>query len=364
MEEVIKQKRRFDLNFLHNFCIENNLSLANDYSNLLITRESIIDIYCVGENCENICSKKFINLVKNKNFGCINCCHKLKTLKTKKTCIQKYGVECPMLNNEIKDLIKKTMIEKFGCEHALQSEIIKNKFKNTCIEKFGVENPTLNQEIKHKVKNTCIEKFGVENPFQSEDVKKRIKIYNINKYGFECNAKSQELKDKYKQTCLKKYGTDSHTKNDKIKEKIKESCIKKYGVENVMQSEEIAEKSSLNAYSKKIYTFPSGRQDFIQGYENLALDELLQNEKIEENDIIVSRKLVPKIWYNDINGKKHRHFVDIFIPSLNKCIEVKSTWTAEKKKDIIFLKQQAAKNLGYGYEIWIYDKKFKKANII
>ena len=78
---------------------------------------------------------------------------------------------------------------------------------------------------------------------------------------------------------------------------------------------------------------------------------------IDENDIITGCKNVPVIWYNDENSKKHRHYVDIFIPSQNKCIEVKSNWTAKKKKDNIFLKQNAAKELGYKYEIWIYDSK-------
>jgi hypothetical protein len=49
--------------------------------------------------------------------------------------------------------------------------------------------------------------------------------------------------------------------------------------------------------------------------------------------------------------------VDIYIPSQNQCIEVKSTWTAEKKKDNIYLKQNAAKELGYQYEIWIFNAK-------
>ena len=80
--------------------------------------------------------------------------------------------------------------------------------------------------------------------------------------------------------------------------------------------------------------------------------------------IITGSKNVPEIWYNDENGKKHRHYVDIFIPSQNKCIEVKSTWTAEKKKDNIYLKQQAAKDLGYQYEIWIYNRNFEKVNTI
>jgi hypothetical protein len=33
---------------------------------------------------------------------------------------------------------------------------------------------------------------------------------------------------------------------------------------------------------------------------------------------------------------------------------IKSTWYKEKKKDSIYLQQQAAKDLGYKYEIWIY----------
>ena len=49
--------------------------------------------------------------------------------------------------------------------------------------------------------------------------------------------------------------------------------------------------------------------------------------------------------------------MDFFLPSKNKCIEVKSTWTTEKKKDCIFLKQDAAKKLGYNYEILVYDRK-------
>ena len=78
---------------------------------------------------------------------------------------------------------------------------------------------------------------------------------------------------------------------------------------------------------------------------------------IDENDIITGCKNVPVIWYNDENSKKHRHYVDIFIPSQNRCIEVKSTWTISKDNSVIFLKQNAAKELGYKYEIWVYDSK-------
>jgi hypothetical protein len=51
---------------------------------------------------------------------------------------------------------------------------------------------------------------------------------------------------------------------------------------------------------------------------------------------------------------------NIFIPSKNKCIEIKSTWTAKKNEHNIFLKQQAGKDLGYEYELRIYDSKGKR----
>lgn len=143
-----------------------------------------------------------------------------------------------------------------------------------------------------------------------------------------------------------------------INEKIKATCITKYGTEHFMQNSEIADKASKNAYKSYNYIFPSGRIDKIQGYEKFALDELLK--EYDENDIITMRSDVPEIWYVDEKGQKHRHYGDIFIKSKQLFIEVKSPWTAEKKKDNIFLKQNAGKELGYQYEIWIYDAKGNK----
>ena len=119
----------------------------------------------------------------------------------------------------------------------------------------------------------------------------------------------------------------------------------------------IVEKMTKNMYKSKDYILPSGNILQIQGYENYALDYLLQTETICQDDIITGCKNVPTIWYIDHDGKKRRHFVDIFIPNQNRCIEVKSTWTAHINKHTIFLKQLAAKELGYKYEIWVYNEK-------
>ena len=150
---------------------------------------------------------------------------------------------------------------------------------------------------------------------------------------------------------------------EEIKEKYRQTNLKKYGVEYPVQCQEIYEKQDKNSYYLKDYKMPSGIIIKIQGYEHYALNELLQKENIIENEIKTGSKNVPTIWYNDISGKKHRHFVDIYIPSKNKCIEIKSTWTFKKQKDIVFLKQMAAKELGFLYEIWVYDNKGNKVEI-
>lgn len=110
-----------------------------------------------------------------------------------------------------------------------------------------------------------------------------------------------------------------------------------------------------NAYNKKQYTLPSGKVIYIQGYENFMLDYLLSVQKIHEDDIVTKRNDVPEIWLNDKNGKRRRHYVDFYIKSQNRCVEVKSRFTNQEKNNV-FEKQKAAKDLGLRYEIWIFNK--------
>jgi hypothetical protein len=106
---------------------------------------------------------------------------------------------------------------------------------------------------------------------------------------------------------------------------------------------------------------PSGKKITIQGYENFLLDELL-NKNIKEEEIITCRTEVPEIWYYDKDNKEHRYYVDVYIKSLNKFYEVKSTWTYEKNKNKIELCKEALYFLGYEYEIIIYSSKGKIIN--
>lgn len=111
------------------------------------------------------------------------------------------------------------------------------------------------------------------------------------------------------------------------------------------------EKSEKSAKSWKDYIFPSGETRKIQGYENYALDELL--ETYHENDIITERRQVPKIKYS-INGKKMVYYPDIYIKSENLIIEVKSDYTYRLNKIKNIMKALATKKSGFVYEFWVY----------
>jgi len=298
---------------LQSICNEGGVKLLEDYSNKYITRDTRIIAKCIM--CENSFNKSLNKLHKQRNFGCEVCSKKMKF-----------------------DRLKNTMVKKYGVEYAAQNEMCMNKMKATILKRYGVEHANQSEEVKQKIKNTNLEKYGCEYGLQNEEVKEKRRMSNLEKYGYENPLQREE-----------------------IKEKCKITCLKKYGVEYVSQNQEIYEKQTKNSYYLKDYTFPSGKIIKVQGYENYALNELVK-ENIDESNIITGSKNVPEIWYTDNIGKKHRHFVDIYIPSQNKCIEVKSTWTFKKQKDIVLLKQQAAKKLNYLYEIWIYDNKGDKVD--
>jgi hypothetical protein len=183
-----------------------------------------------------------------------------------------------------------------------------------------------------KGKATCMKKYGVSNAGKSEEIKKKISDSFEEKYGMH-PLKTDQVKSKRVNTCLEKYGGHPN------------------------QNKEVQIKSEATSFAYKEYTMPSGRVVKYQGYEDLALDELVKLYK--EEDICSGRSAIPSIVYH-IDEKKHVYFPDFFIRSENKIIEVKSEWTIQLRRGNIEEKAQATVKAGYAYEIWVYnDKKVK-----
>lgn len=363
---------RYDKALLDKFCEENSAILETSHDKL--NRETIITGKCKTYNCYNIFSKNFRVLLRTKNF-CHDCSVLNGQLKSIETNFKKYGFKSPVQNKDVKNKIKNTNIERYGVENTFQNEDIKIKIKESIICKYGVEHISKSKIVADKKQQTNIEKYGVENPMRNEEVKEKLKQTNLKKYGVEYSLQNQEVRNKQKFTNLQKYGVEFTFQSELVKEKIKETLLKKYGVKNISKLSEFRNKaeetmlerygfrhSSQNPYisekqfanSNKLYKFPSGKIITLQGYENIALDKLLNT--YDENEILNKRNEVPHIQYEH-NKKLHYYFPDIFIPKDNLIIEVKSTYTYKNHLIKNILKAHAVRKLNYNYEIWIFDNK-------
>jgi hypothetical protein len=182
------------------------------------------------------------------------------------------------------------------------------KYEKTCLDKYGVKNAGLVAEVKEKIQNSFDKNFGGH------------------------PKKNKEVQEKWKQTCLDKYGGHPN------------------------QNREVQIKAEKNSYKFKTFTFPSGKTVKYQGYEDKAINELLKTNN--EDDIIVGRGEVPIIPFNTVENDKtvkHKYFPDIFIPSENKIIEVKSEWTIKLKRSYICEKGKGVIDSGYKFEVWLFD---------
>lgn len=191
------------------------------------------------------------------------------------------------------------------------------------------------------------------------EIKEKSRITNNLKYGGDSSMCSEEIRKKSIETNKKKRGTDWYVQSDDFKKKFKETMFLRYGVEQVMHYTPSFEKSIDTSYKKKIYIFPSGRVEKIQGYEGFGINDLL-NSGYSEDDIVISNqeieKFTGKIWYNDSENKRRKYYPDIYIISENRIIEVKSKYTYDSAYSINMRKRKASLDLLINFEFWIYDK--------
>jgi len=321
------------------YCFKNEIQLLKSYECEHIDRDTIIEGNCKTEGCCQSFSKPLRQLLKLGGY-CFECAKDLGKGKIVNTNLERFGCKNAMQNSEVREILKKSILEKYGVEHNSQLDSIKQRKKGKSIEKYGFEYVLQSPEIREKIVATNLVRYGAENPQQNKEIKAKTLETVLEKYGATCVFSVEEFKEKSRQTSLTKYGVEHH-----------------------MQNSECAERNMKSAYRIKKYTMPSGKVVNYQGYENFGFDELLFNEHIDENDIITNRTEVPEIWYFNKEGKRCRHYVDIFITSQNRCIEIKSTWT-HKLNNSIYEKQNAAIEQGFLYDVWIYNEKGVRLNPI
>lgn len=170
--------------------------------------------------------------------------------------------------------------------------------------------------------------------------------------GYRYSLQNPEHKEKLRLICQEAHGVDHFYQSEKMKQSSRDTCLVRYGVESSAQVPEFFEKSQR--YRTKQATLPSGKMINFQGYEIVAITELLKT--YSEEDIILGRKDIPKFRYVQ-DEKEHIYFADIYIPADNLIIEVKSAWTWKKYLEKNLIKQQAVLDAGFNYEVWICNEK-------
>ena len=369
-----KKERKYNQAFLDTKLAESGATQVGAYEKLNSYSKITFICACGVEN-----TKAFPMLVYGSGALCKECTKKHELFVKKQTLIERYGVDNPLKSEVIKEKLKKTVLEKYGTSCVLKNKAVLDKIEKSNIEKYGVVNPFSSEVIKQQIKETNLAKYGVTSPVQSKEINAKLETTSMARYG--CRrpsehksirskiksahlAKTEEekavIREKVKETCLEKYGVESTNQLDSIKERKKHTCLEKYGVEHAIQSKEVMEKNQLSAKRHKEYKMPSGDIRIVQGYEPYALNALVKIYK--EEDILTGRKDIPRIPYV-ANRKNRYHFPDIYIPSTNTLIEVKSTWTYTWTTDNVHVKEAAAKEAGYKYEIWVFNGKGERIEI-
>lgn len=324
-------------------------------------------------DCHNIdmicyCGSEFNGTLRSVERGrlCGNC----KIERAEETCLEKYGVKNPFQAKECKEKMKETCLEKYGVEHHLQNKEILEKLKKTMLETYGIEYAFHSEESFEKSRQTCLDKYGVEYPLQSEEIYNKIKATNLKKYGVEYPFQSEEIHVIIKSTNLEKYGVEYFFQSQEFVEKYpiymeqaRETCLEKYGVEYPMQNVEVFSKAMSSRFNKKEYKFPSGRIEYIMGYEPGCVDELLKT--YPEDQIILKIEDIPVFDYikqkknvnNELYDDSGRYYPDILLP--DKIIEVKSTYTYKMDQTNNDRKMKACVDKGYNIELWIYETQDK-----
>lgn len=215
------------------------------------------------KNCE-VCEKQFeITKSHIQSSNIPKCCskecsNKLKIFNSRKTIREKYGVEfisqspefregmnasIKAKSSRIKESRKKTMLDRYGVEYPIQNKDIRDKIDKTNLKKYGVTNVAKNKDIGKKISNSLrdpltqakrieasLEKYGTEYPSQSERVKDKTAKTNLEKYGVKYSIQSPSVYTKARQRQMM-----VRRGNPEIAKRIAQSthltCISKYGVD-------------------------------------------------------------------------------------------------------------------------------------
>lgn len=345
-EQCYMPNRKYSWDYVEGFIDRTGCKLISLPENY-IGRDTIIEVICACD--KNIMVKSVKNFLSAPR--CLECSSKIRAV----TNLEKFGHANFLASETGKKITLNFWLVNFGVTHNMQVEETKNKAKKTCLEHFGVECVFSLEEIRIKARDAHCEKWGDYPGLVPEIIEKQKKT-NLERYNSEYPLGSEIIQKKIKASNLKNYGNEVFIQSDAGKALM----VERHGVEYAMQCPEIFEKQQHSAFKMKLYIFPSGnRMEYIQGYEWKCLNYLLNELNIQESDIILGAKNVPEVFYYLPNeSKRKRYFMDAYILSEKRGIEVKSDWTYTRECNINKAKWvQASLICKGGLDVYVFDEK-------
>lgn len=157
------------------------------------------------------------------------------------------SLKCANRNPNKQNKSKKTCLERYGVTSAAQSKCIKQKIIATTIQRHGgMGNASMTTKMKQQ--QTMLNKYGVISALQNENILNNTINTLQNKYGG-IGAGSPIIKEKIIKTNNIKYGVNSPLGNQDIRDKIQRTNIDKYGVPICSMSQQIIKKAN---HTKKL----------------------------------------------------------------------------------------------------------------
>lgn len=331
---------------------------------------------------------------------CKICCKQTKFISFNKGYNKYCSRKCTMSDKEVIDKrneeSRKTNLQKWGVDNPMKIEEIKNKVKKTNLEKWGVDNPMKVDEIKDKVKKTNLEKWGVDWYQQSDEFKnKSIKSY-LSKYGETHHMKNKKFIEKIKEENINRWGVDNFTKTKSFK-KIMDNYYKSDEfIENIKKQKEFRKLKEINYYTNYNEDYhlieiefdnlklncPYCNQNFninkqlyyLRNKNNQVCCTIcnktnVSNISFEEKELL---KFIKEIYDGEIiENYKNKYEIDIYLPGLNIGFEFNGIWYhSENYKEISYHQNKTFYFNEIGIRIfhiweddWIYKKEIIKSMI-
>ena len=244
------------------------------------------------------CSKQCVHLDENVAQN--------KKTKTKKTNLQRYGVENVFAHPNIKRQIKNTILEKYGVEYASQHEEVKKKTEETNLLKYGYNTPLLHEDVKTKTDETNLLLYGTLFPSQADIIKNKIHNTFIVKYNGLANQ--QHISE----SCLRKLNDKTY-----LTKLHHEDSLTLTEIANILEVDTTTISNYFYKYNIPITRFPSSSMEremhqwltengiifetnnrtFIAPYE---IDVIIHDKKI-------AIELCGVYWHNELHVDKGYH---------------------------------------------------------